>query len=55
MSVCVQKFANEDEQMEEKDMELTIFDLSAISVATDNFSVRNKLGQGGFGPVYKVI
>ncbi|KAB5533851.1 hypothetical protein DKX38_016937 [Salix brachista] len=31
-----------------------MMDLSAIRAATDNFSVSNKLGQGGFGPVYKV-
>lgn len=31
------------------------FDLNSISVATDNFSDANKLGQGGFGAVYKVV
>uniref|UniRef100_A0A6N2NF48 Gnk2-homologous domain-containing protein n=1 Tax=Salix viminalis TaxID=40686 RepID=A0A6N2NF48_SALVM len=29
-----------------------MMELSAIRAATDNFSVSNKLGQGGFGPVY---
>ncbi|KAL7244063.1 hypothetical protein ACSBR1_016317 [Camellia fascicularis] len=29
------------------------YDLSTLSAATDNFSDSNKLGQGGFGPVYK--
>ncbi|ESR65429.1 hypothetical protein CICLE_v10007468mg [Citrus x clementina] len=29
------------------------FSLSSISAATDNFSEENKLGEGGFGPVYK--
>ncbi|KAJ8549699.1 hypothetical protein K7X08_033406 [Anisodus acutangulus] len=29
------------------------WDFSKIRVATDNFSNANKLGQGGFGPVYK--
>ncbi|XP_047336089.1 G-type lectin S-receptor-like serine/threonine-protein kinase At1g11410 [Impatiens glandulifera] len=29
------------------------FDLSTIVAATNNFSISNKLGQGGFGPVYK--
>ncbi|GMN50970.1 hypothetical protein TIFTF001_020111 [Ficus carica] len=33
--------------------ELPIFDFNSILVATNNFSVENKLGQGGFGPVYK--
>ncbi len=31
------------------------FDFPTIRVATDNFSDANKLGQGGFGVVYKVI
>ncbi|XP_061994499.1 G-type lectin S-receptor-like serine/threonine-protein kinase At1g61500 isoform X1 [Rosa rugosa] len=33
--------------------ELLIYDFNAILTATDNFSITNKLGQGGFGPVYK--
>ena len=35
-------------------MELPIFDWKTIVDATDNFSEENKLGEGGFGPVYKV-
>lgn len=34
--------------------ELKIFDFQVISAATVNFSADNKLGEGGFGPVYKV-
>ncbi|GKV52370.1 hypothetical protein SLEP1_g58956 [Rubroshorea leprosula] len=37
----------------DEDMELPVFQLATISHATDNFSLRNKLGQGGFGPVFK--
>nr|POE65825.1 g-type lectin s-receptor-like serine/threonine-protein kinase rks1 [Quercus suber] len=33
--------------------DLLIFDLSCIVAATDNFSPINKLGQGGFGSVFK--
>ncbi|PRQ59821.1 putative transferase, protein kinase RLK-Pelle-RLCK-IV family [Rosa chinensis] len=38
---------------EREDMELPLFDFTTIADATDNFSSNNKLGQGGFGPVYK--
>ena len=37
-----------------KDLDLSTFDLSTIIKATNNFSINNKLGEGGFGPVYKV-
>ncbi|XP_035815841.1 G-type lectin S-receptor-like serine/threonine-protein kinase RKS1 isoform X3 [Zea mays] len=33
--------------------EFWVFDLHQILEATDNFSEENKLGEGGFGPVYK--
>ena len=36
------------------DLELPLFDLHTMAVATNNFSDANKLGQGGFGRVYKV-
>ena len=35
--------------------ELPIFDISIILAATDNFSPTKRLGQGDFGPVYKVL
>ncbi|XP_059660717.1 G-type lectin S-receptor-like serine/threonine-protein kinase At1g11410 isoform X2 [Cornus florida] len=37
----------------ETSTDLPFFDLSTIVAATDNFSSANKLGQGGFGTVYK--
>ncbi|KAI6704896.1 hypothetical protein NL676_007858, partial [Syzygium grande] len=33
--------------------ELTLFSFDSILLATNNFNTGNKLGQGGFGPVYK--
>ncbi|GMN61963.1 hypothetical protein TIFTF001_031048 [Ficus carica] len=45
------KAARERDQYE--DLELPLFDLATIANATGNFAAKNKLGQGGFGPVYK--
>ncbi|KAF8646692.1 hypothetical protein HU200_065693 [Digitaria exilis] len=39
--------------MEVHNSEFKYFDYLQVSKATNNFSVENKLGQGGFGPVYK--
>ncbi|XP_077243466.1 cysteine-rich receptor-like protein kinase 10 [Tasmannia lanceolata] len=38
-----------------KTQELPLIDFSTLKAATDNFSNANKLGKGGFGPVYKGI
>ena len=37
-----------------KESWIPFFSLASISAATDNFSMENKLGEGGFGPVYKL-
>ncbi|XP_059640902.1 G-type lectin S-receptor-like serine/threonine-protein kinase At1g11410 isoform X2 [Cornus florida] len=45
---------SENELVEsETSTDLPFFDLSTIVAATDNFSSANRLGQGGFGTVYK--
>ncbi|XP_077243376.1 G-type lectin S-receptor-like serine/threonine-protein kinase At4g27290 isoform X2 [Tasmannia lanceolata] len=36
-----------------KGMEFPLFDLGTVVAATENFSDAKKLGEGGFGPVYK--
>nr|XP_010931375.2 cysteine-rich receptor-like protein kinase 10 [Elaeis guineensis] len=42
-----------DGDEEFKNSELLLFDLGTLSAATNNFSNEHKLGEGGFGPVYK--
>ncbi|KAI3457530.1 hypothetical protein Pfo_014193 [Paulownia fortunei] len=44
---------NHNDESHNKDLELPLFDLHTLTKATDNFSINNKLGEGGFGPVYK--
>lgn len=34
--------------------DLPLFNFNSVAAATNNFSEENKLGQGGFGLVYKV-
>ncbi|KAG6709387.1 receptor-like serine/threonine-protein kinase SD1-6 [Carya illinoinensis] len=42
-----------DKKRGKKDVELPLFSYESVLAATDNFSTANKLGEGGFGPVYK--
>ncbi|XP_065017118.1 G-type lectin S-receptor-like serine/threonine-protein kinase At4g27290 [Musa acuminata AAA Group] len=42
-----------DEGTEANDLDLPLFDLGTVADATGNFSIESKLGEGGFGPVYK--
>jgi len=37
-----------------EDFALQMFQLSTLTRATNNFSLNNKIGEGGFGAVYKV-
>jgi hypothetical protein len=41
-------------ESEDTGSHFTTLSFSQIKSATDNFSTENKLGEGGFGPVYKV-
>ncbi|ESQ29289.1 hypothetical protein EUTSA_v10023295mg [Eutrema salsugineum] len=52
-------FINTSEEARKNDLEpqdvsgINFFEMHTIRTATNNFSSSNKLGQGGFGPVYK--
>ena len=57
---CSENFNNELSEANElgrgkkKEVDLPMFSFASVSTATNNFSVENKLGEGGFGPVNKV-
>ena len=46
--------ANELGRGKKKEVDLPMFSFACVSAATNNFCVGSKLGEGGFGPVYKV-
>ncbi|GJY68048.1 G-type lectin S-receptor-like serine/threonine-protein kinase [Tanacetum coccineum] len=49
-------FVATQDTIEQKEViHLPLYSLSTLLVATVNFSLNNKLGEGGFGPVYKGI
>ncbi|KAL0443463.1 UNVERIFIED_CONTAM: G-type lectin S-receptor-like serine/threonine-protein kinase SD1-1 [Sesamum latifolium] len=41
------------EESHKEGIELPTFDISTVTKATNSFSISNKLGEGGFGPVYR--
>ena len=41
-------------ELAKKDVKPNLYSYAELRVATDNFNPSNKLGQGGFGVVYKV-
>ncbi|KAJ1291209.1 hypothetical protein BS78_02G300700 [Paspalum vaginatum] len=52
MSMAIQNVINLW-RIEEGNSGFSLYDFSQIKEATGNFSTENKLGEGGFGPVYK--
>ncbi|KAK2434613.1 G-type lectin S-receptor serine/threonine-protein kinase [Trifolium repens] len=51
-SIVGKSNTEDDYERHENDMDLPLLNLSKIIIATDNFSEKNKIGEGGFGPVY---
>lgn len=45
----------QEEVLSQDSFELPIFKFKQIKAVTNHFSYRNKLGEGGFGAVYKVL
>ena len=43
-----------NERKNESGPDFSVFSYTYVMAATNNFSLKNKLGEGGFGPVYKV-
>ncbi|XP_031131777.1 cysteine-rich receptor-like protein kinase 10 [Ipomoea triloba] len=55
VSVYTAPIVQSTQQLAGHDEDLPFFDFKCIEMATNYFSEENKLGQGGFGPVYKGI
>ncbi|KAJ1379178.1 S-locus glycoprotein domain [Sesbania bispinosa] len=49
----IMQFSIGRSRSERNEFELPLFEISNIEAATGNFSIYNKIGEGGFGPVYK--
>ena len=47
--------SDQNSEGRDEDLDLPLVDLSTIAVATNDFSMENKIGEGGFGPIYRVI
>ncbi|MFS7928053.1 putative protein kinase RLK-Pelle-DLSV family [Helianthus anomalus] len=45
--------SSDTEMLGKKGRDMVVFSFAALATATNDFSNENKLGQGGFGPVYK--
>ncbi|KAG2246292.1 hypothetical protein Bca52824_085920 [Brassica carinata] len=50
---CLRPKSQMEKDFKNLDFQISSFSLRQIKVATDNFDPANKIGDGGFGPVYK--
>ncbi|XP_027929650.1 probable leucine-rich repeat receptor-like serine/threonine-protein kinase At3g14840 isoform X2 [Vigna unguiculata] len=52
---CLKSNNSLAKEFKDLDLKTGVFTLRQIKVATNNFNISNKIGEGGFGPVYKGI
>ncbi|XP_045801016.1 probable leucine-rich repeat receptor-like serine/threonine-protein kinase At3g14840 isoform X2 [Trifolium pratense] len=50
---CFEKKNSLARELKNLDLQTGLFTLRQIKAATNNFDISNKIGEGGFGPVYK--
>ena len=54
VAVNVHCIGHEEDALMSQDQQIVMFKMKTLVAATENFHDDNKLGEGGFGPVYKV-